>query len=212
MDRGGDRVFTGPTSGQVTRSAVPELDDLMAELTSGDEALAEAVVKPLLALGEGAIPALLDLMKAEDADQRWWAIRTLSQSPHVKIEWLLPSLSDPDVAVRQAVALGLCSLPGEAAIPSLIQALSDPDSLVSSLAMHALIVNGKAAVPALMEVPSDAQLAVRINVLRALAEIQDHQAIPMFMSALEEESALLQHWAEEGLNRLGLNMIYMKPE
>jgi len=26
-----------------------------------------------------------------------------------------------------------------------------------------------------------------------------------------EDSALLQHWAKEGLERLGLNMIYIKP-
>jgi HEAT repeat protein len=191
---------------------VPELDDLLVALTSGDESRAESAVKPLLVMGKEAIPALLALLKAKDGDHRWWAVRTLSQSPHLQIEWLIPGLSDPDVAVRQAVALGLCTNPGEAAISPLIQALSDPDSLVSSLAMHALVANGKAAVPALMEVSSDSPHAVRINVLRALAEIQDHRAISIFMAALEEQSALLQHWAEEGLNRLGLNMIYIKPE
>ena len=90
--------------------------------------------------------------------------------------------------------------------------VSDTEIMGANLAMHALIANGKTAVPALMEVLSDAPQTVRINAIRALAEIQDQRAIPVLMSALEEESVLLQHWAEEGLERLGLNMIYMKPE
>jgi HEAT repeat protein len=47
--------------------------------------------------------------------------------------------------------------------------------------------------------------------LRALSEIGDHRAIPVMMKSLSEESALLQYWAQEGLNRLGLNMVYIKP-
>jgi HEAT repeat protein len=191
---------------------VSELDDLLLALTSGDEVRAESAVEALLALGESAVPALLGLLKADDPDQRWWAVRTLSQSPHARTEWLLPVLNDPAVEVRQAVALGLSSHPDEAAINPLLRALSDPDTLVSNLAMHALVANGKAAVPALLDVPAGAPLSVRIHVIRALAEIKDHRAIPALMSALEEDSALLQHWAEEGLERLGLNMVYLKPE
>ena len=32
------------------------------------------------------------------------------------------------------------------------------------------------------------------------------------MAALEDDSVMMQHWAEEGLERLGLNMVYLKPE
>jgi len=32
------------------------------------------------------------------------------------------------------------------------------------------------------------------------------------MQVMDEDSALLQHWAKEGLERLGLDMVYMKPE
>jgi len=45
-----------------------------------------------------------------------------------------------------------------------------------------------------------------------LAEIADHSAIPALMSALEDDSVMVQHWAEEGLERLGLDMVYLKPE
>ena len=65
----------------------------------------------------------------------------------------------------------------------------------------------------LIEVVEDAsgRIRTRIFALRALSEICDHRAIPIMMKSLSEESALLQYWAQEGLNRLGLNMVYIKP-
>jgi hypothetical protein len=32
------------------------------------------------------------------------------------------------------------------------------------------------------------------------------------MKAMDQESAALQYWAREGLEALGLDMVYMKPE
>jgi len=188
------------------------LDELLADLTSGDETRAEHAVPGLVGLGEQAFPALRDLLNAEDADQRWWALRTLAQSPQSRAEWLLPLLDDSAPEVRQAAALGLCSHPDETAVRPLIQALNDGDSMVSDLARNALVVIGKPAVPFLLEVPKDAPQRARINALRALAEIVDYSTIPTLMAALEEDSVMMQHWAEEGLERLGLNMVYLKPE
>jgi len=191
---------------------VPVLNELLADLTCGDEARAENAVPGLVELGVDAIPALHDLLESSDADHRWWAVRTLAQSPQAQTEWLLPLLNDSAAEVRQAAALGLCSHPNETAIRPLIQALSDADSMVSDLARNALVVIGKPAVPFLLEVPRDAQQRSRINALRALAEIVDYSTIPTLMAALEEDSVMMQHWAEEGLERLGLNMVYLKPE
>jgi HEAT repeat protein len=191
---------------------VSVLDQLLADLTSGDETRAEKAVPGLVELGEAAFPAMRGLLRSADADQRWWALRTLAQSPQARTEWLLPLLDDPALEVRQAAALGLCNHPDETAIRSLVRALSDDDSMVSDLAHNALVVIGKPVVTPLLEVPKDAPQRARINALRALAEIGDYAAIPTFMAALEEDSAMLHHWAEEGLERLGLNMVYLKPE
>ncbi|MBN1453807.1 MAG: HEAT repeat domain-containing protein [Anaerolineales bacterium] len=188
------------------------LDALLADLTSGDETRAEGAVPGLVELGEDAFPALRDLLSSTDADQRWWALRTLAQSPQARTEWLLPLLNDSVPEVRQAAALGFCSHPDETAISSLVRALSDADSLVSSLACNALVEIGKPAVPFLLEMPKDTPQMARINAIRALAEIADHSAIPALMAALEDDSIMIQHWAEEGLERLGLDMVYLKPE
>ena len=45
------------------------LDELLADLTSGDETRAEGAVPGLVELGEKAFPTLRDLLKSQDADQ-----------------------------------------------------------------------------------------------------------------------------------------------
>ena len=190
-----------------------DLQQLLEDLLSGDEARAEEAVVALIAMGQVAIPALLDLSRAEEADSRWWALRTLAQSPLAQTDWLIPFLlNDPSPEVRQCAALGLAIRPDERAIGPLVQALSDPNSMTANLAMNALVKIGKDAVPSLIErVKEKSSQSARILALRALAELRDHRAIPVMMQVMEEDSVLLQHWAKEGLERLGLDMVYIKP-
>jgi HEAT repeat protein len=114
--------------------------------------------------------------------------------------------------VRAAAALGLSTHPVEAAAPALAALLNDPDSIVGILAVNALIAIGKPAVPVLLDAYSQLDQRGRIHCMRALADIRDHRAIRLMMTAIEEESAMLRFWAEQGLERLGLNMVYIKPE
>lgn len=187
------------------------LQKLLNDLTSGNEVRAEKSVNALVGLGEEAIPALLDLTNSPNTDSRWWALRTLAQSPLLQTAWLIPCLSDSAPEVRQCAALGLGNKPEASAINPLVRALSDEDSLVCHLAVNALVKIGKDAVPSLIETAKGTPQSARIHALHALAEIRDHRAIPVMMQVMDEESALLQHWAKEGLERLGLDMIYMKP-
>ncbi len=195
------------------------IQTLLNDLTSGDETRAENAVAPLIELGQDAIPALLDLTRSPDPDSRWWALRTLAGSPLCRTEWLVPFLAnDPAPEVRQCAALGLAGKADESATQSLVRALSDEDGMVGTLAATALVKIGSAAVPSLIEIATNGSVegsgaqSARILALRALAEIKDHRAIPVMMKVMEEDSALLQHWAQEGLERLGLDMIYIKPE
>jgi HEAT repeat protein len=190
---------------------VSSFQDLLSDLTSGSETRAESAVPELIDLGQEAIPALLDLTRSSEVDHRWWGLRVLAQSPYSQAEWLVPFLNDPAREVRQCAALGLAIKPDENATQPLVQALRDEDSMVSSLAVNALVKIGKGAVPTLIDVVENAPQSARIHALRALAEIRDHRAIPVMMKVMEEDSALLQHWAKEGLDRLGLDMVYIKP-
>jgi HEAT repeat protein len=190
---------------------VAALKSLLDDLTSGDEKRAEAAIPQLIEMDADAIPALLALTGSQDVDTRWWALRALASTPHARTEMLVPFLNDPAPEIRQCAALGLAIKPDENAVEALVRALSDADSMVCSLAANALVKIGKAAVPSLIEAVKSGVQSQRIHALRALAEIKDHRAIPIMMQVMQEDSALLQHWAQEGLERLGLDMVYMKP-
>ncbi len=189
------------------------METLLADLTGGDDERAENAISALVALGAEAIPPLLNLTRSDDADLRWWAVRALASSPHTRTVDLIPLLSDPVPEVRAAAALALCAHPGEEALPALVNSLADEDSLTAGLAGNALGKIGAPAVPSLLEVMNDAPTGIRILALRALVEIRDHRAIPVMMSCLnnENESAVIQYWAQQGLERLGLDMVYIKP-
>jgi HEAT repeat protein len=188
------------------------MQDLLAELTSGDDTRAENSIPAITALGMEVMPALLDLTRADEVDSRWWAVRALAASPHTLTVDLIPLLSDSAPEVRAAAALALCNHPHESAVTALIKTLADEDSLTAGLAGNALAKIGSPSVPSLLEVmKNEAPLGIRLIALRALSEIRDHRAIPVLMKSLSEESAVLQYWAQEGLERLGLDMVYMKP-
>jgi HEAT repeat protein len=199
--------------------SVVEMQDLLAELTSGDDERAERSIPAIVELGMAAMPALLDLTRAKEADSRWWAVRALAASPHTRTEDLLPFLSDSAPEVRAAAALALCDHPNESAIDALLKTLADKDTLTAGLAGNALVKIGSPSVPSLLDVMkagvgpgrNNTPTSVRIIALRALAEIRDHRAIPVMMRSLSDESAVLRYWAKEGLERLGLDMVYIKP-
>ena len=193
---------------------------MLADLISGDETLAEAAMNKLVALGEETFPALKDLLASSEADHRWWALSVLAQIETADVGWMLPALDDDSVEVRQCAALALSVHPDDKSVSALVNAMHDPDSMVSMLASNALAKIGKAAVPSLLVVLEEKESgentlqrkAVRLGAMRALATIADERAIPAMMAALEEDSVFMQHWAEAGLEKLGLDMIYMKLE
>ena len=187
------------------------MNDLLAELTSGDDERAEKAIPAIVELGAAVIPDLLELTRSQDLDSRWWAVRALAASPHTRTSDLIPFLSDPNAEIRAAAALALSHHPGEEALPALTQSLGDSDPLTAGLAANALVRLGKISVPSLIEAAKEGPSNSRILALRALSELRDHRAIPVMMKCIQEDSAVLGYWAQLGLERLGLDMVYIKP-
>lgn len=191
---------------------MPNLQQLRSQLTAGDDQLAESAVHQLVDYGPDALPDLCDLAASSDSDTRWWALRTLALIPAPQVLIMLQEgLHDEDLAVRQCAALGLKHQPSKAAIPDLIAALSDKDQLFARLAADALTAIGTEAVPALCEILQRESSPARMQAARALALLEDQRAIPSLFAALDDDSLLVQHWAEEGLTRLGVGMTFFSP-
>jgi HEAT repeat protein len=190
--------------------------DLLAALTGNDETLAEATATGLAALTMAQQPevlaALQGMLASTDVDRRWWAARALAALPGPEITpLLLQALEDEDASVRQCAALGLRQRPDVRAVPGLVRALDDPDPLARRLAGEALEAVGSGAVPALLEVMGDGSHVARLEAARALAGIGDTRAVPALFEALEG-SALMEYWANEGLERMGVGTAYFLPD
>jgi HEAT repeat protein len=181
-------------------------------LTSGDDSQAEAAVQALARLGEAALPALQELLASPHADTRWWAAWALSSLTLPQTSVLLRGLlKDSDLSVRQCAALALREQPTPEAIPDLIELLMEEDTILVRLAGAALIAVGKEAVPALLELYRDGPQTARLEAVRTLAAIGDERAIGTLFEAFQSDSAIMEYWANEGLERLGIGMVYFNP-
>jgi HEAT repeat protein len=146
-----------------------------------------------------------------DPDARWWAIRTLAAISDPAVPPLLhAALNDPDLDVRQCAALALRIQPDRDAVLTLVRSLSQGDALLARLSGDALIAVGLPAVPSLIEALDGPPGTARTEAARALALIGDQRAIPSLYAALDDHSALVAHWAEEGLTRMGVGMVFFR--
>ncbi|MEJ2597791.1 MAG: hypothetical protein P8Z00_05620 [Anaerolineales bacterium] len=194
------------------------IERYIAELNSGDDGRAEAVVNELAAMGEQVLPALLHLFYEDDgnsprqADCRWWALRVMAEieCPAAR-DALVHALEEPDPELRQCALLGLRLQPDERLLPLSPALLADGDALIASLAADALIALGELATPSLVKILQGAPQAARLRAVRALARIQDPRTIPVLFNALDEGSALMEYWASQGLERMGVGMVFFPP-
>jgi HEAT repeat protein len=186
---------------------------LVGELLSDDEARAEAAVLTLTGLGLPALEVVLPLFDSAETETRWWAVRAAAGIRHPRSAAALANaLEDVDLAVRQAAALGLRLQPVPDAAAALARHLADPDPLTSRLASDALAALGVAALPELRRAAQAGEPGTRINAVRALAMLKDQAAIPDLFAALEDPSTLVLHWAERGLEDLGVGMVFFRAE
>jgi HEAT repeat protein len=191
---------------------VRDLRSLLSDLLSGEDALAEAAVEALVAHGEQAFFALGEALSSPDPEQRWWAVRAIAGLESEEVPGaLIRALEDPEAVVRQCAALGLRHRPVPQAVGSLCRALDDPDALTARLAGDALIAAGQDATSELLSALQGGGAAARIEAVRALAKIADPRSIPALYSLVDDDSALVRHWAEEGLEKMGVGMVYFKP-
>lgn len=195
----------------MSEKTLGELINVLTQNDADDERREEAALA-LGALGDVALPPLRDLLRAQDTEHRWWATRALTAlgtPPAVSL--LIETLSDPDPDVRACAALGLGALAAPAAIASLTRLLADESAYVGRIAGNALIQIGQPAIPALIETLGSPSPAARAGAARVLVPLESHDAIPALFAALDDDGALVTHYAEEALERMGVGMVFFKP-
>jgi HEAT repeat protein len=185
---------------------------LIRDLTSGRDPRAQAAVDRLKDQQVAHFPELVSLLDSPDPDQRWWAVRALAETQLPNRSALFQrALEDPAPAVVQCALLALRAEPAPEAVTRLIPLLSRRDSLTARLAGEAVLAVGDRAVLELLRVLRGGSGRGRSEAARALARLEDPRAVPVLYELLDSDSALVTYWAEEGLTRLGVGMVFFKP-
>jgi len=193
-----------------------QVNCLVETLLSSDDAQAEQTIAAIgLADAEAVVSALEQRLPGSTADERWWMARALAVIPTPQsVALLIRLMDDPDADVRAcaAVALGeLQAISGAEGANALAVHLSDENAHVAELCTVALWRIGTAAVPTLLRKLQEGNVLERIRSAKALVPIGSHEAIPALIAALDDENAVVTHYAEEALERLGVGMVYVKP-
>lgn len=194
-------------------NSVSTLASLLADLQSGDGERSEAAAAALPAHAEAGLAALAPLLQNPDPETRWWAARSLAGFLQPAAgELLTAALADGEASVQQCAALALSQRPHADAVPALISLLASDDGLLSRLAGDALVAHGAAAVePLAVSLETSSSQNARVEAARALALIGDTRGIPALFKLLDSNSAMLEHWASEGLQKMGVGMSFFKP-
>lgn len=193
---------------------MPTITQLLEDLTSGDEPRAENAAVQFVSLGDAGFQALIPLSSASDEDTRWWALRAISEFRRPEASpILIQALHDPSAAVQSCAALALRLNPSQKAIPGLAALLDSPDSLLSKMAGDALIAIGKSATPSMIALIENQGTShrVKLQAVRVLAHLKDTAAISTLFHIFQEGSSMMQHWAEKGLDDLGIGMVFFDP-
>jgi len=170
-----------------------QTEQVVTELTPTDEA------------------ALLALLQAPDANQRWWAARALAHcGTDAAVPGLVVALSDEDHTLRAAAALALGHLytrAPDAVRPVLEQVaakLTDNDGVVRQTVADALAFCGNDAVPALAQILQGTHEGARTRAAYALRKIATMKAAGVLYPCLNDTNYLVHMYAYEGLDEMGL--------
>ena len=176
---------------------------------SGDEGRMQPALEKLT---EADLPALMEAARSREPETRALAATALGAIANEDaVRALLPLSTDPDADVRAAAYHALGQQRAAEAVTPLLFALADRSTFLTRLATDALIQIGSAAVPALIEaLDHEVEPHVRVNLARALALIADTRAIPALFRALDDDSHMVVHWADVGLEKMGVGQVYFR--
>ncbi|PIQ81609.1 MAG: hypothetical protein COV76_07880 [Candidatus Omnitrophica bacterium CG11_big_fil_rev_8_21_14_0_20_64_10] len=192
-----------PVAERLQMAAPPGTEDLRAALRNADPAARRAAVVALARARPPEAAELLEPLFSDPAPEvravtlHGWRVTRGPDSLDRLVRFLG---EDPDPAVRWQAATELEALGDPAAVPALIAALADRDSLPRGGAAEALKgIPDRRAVPALIRELRDLDAAVRRAAAEALGKIGDRTAVPALSRALFHRDVELRRKSVEAL-------------
>jgi HEAT repeat protein len=179
---------------------------LVGELRTVDEQSSRSVAEALVAFGEMAVDALLELLAdAAHPAGRLWAARILGRLGSARaVDDLIARLSDRDDRLRMAAAEALGAIGDPRALQPIVRAtLRDPAPQVRAHAAGAVArIEGERAIDVLVAALADPDYATRIRALEAFETMRIEDTGPL-ESALRDPNGEVRRRAALALERVG---------
>jgi HEAT repeat protein len=175
----------------------------IAVLSQGDFQDRWDVAKVFPALGEAAVPTLVELVRDDEAEfeTRWFAARLLGEfQTEVSLGALIELLHPSEDEELRAMAAKALAYRGETAIAHLTPLLSNSET--RPLAVRCLAqMPTPAVINPLLPVASDPQSELRQLAIDALSNFDDPRVLPVLLSGLTDSVAATRQVAITGLGR-----------
>ncbi len=172
-------------------NSTPGVLTLLRDRTRGDFTASNGAQIAMRALGERALPGLLDAVQRSDVPLQfqWEAVNALAEIGASAVEGLIAVLTADDTAIEQrwvaGEALGYVGSFHKASTVALLRALTHPDSEARRAAAYALIAcKDPRAVPALLDAINDPDPEVGLLATKALRHTRDASCEPSLRAAL----------------------------
>ncbi len=205
--------FLGHEDGELRTRAVEALASygdfavkLLADLLDGNRRMVKfAASEALGGSGDGALVPLLEKLKADSDEIRYWAVRALERfdSP-VVVSLLADLLTDdsPDVQLAAAEALASFSLPVEFA-PRMLRFLAAEDWRVRRAVAKAVAAQEHWPAATFVTWLNDPDEDVRFWAVRVLSGRKDLAVLPLLLGCFEDEAWPIRNAAAEAVASLG---------
>ena len=187
---------------------------LKAAIAAQQDDLAEKLVLRLDTADEAA---LLEMASSDDADARWWAVRSLAQIGSDQcVGTVATTLKDDNSALRAAGALAIAHLYARfpeatrPVMPELAEMLTDDDGLVRQSAADALAMCGDDAVEAIAAIIDSLQGGARARAAYSLRKICTERAAELLYPLLDDPNHLVRSYAYDGLDDMGAGREVLK--
>lgn len=166
------------------------LKSALLQLENGDFQQRWEISKVLLKLGNIAIPALIDILNDEDAEDelRWYAAKILGDLKDAEaIPPLIELLQTTDSEELQAMAASALGQMGIEAIAALSLLLADDTTRLLAVRSLAYIRHPETITP-LLSVVDDAQVDIRVTTIEALSSFHDHRVVSVLLQAIDDQN------------------------
>ena len=188
-----------------------KIDSLFVIASSGEvryRDLNEPAMDSIAALGEAAVPHLIDKFTTKSARERWTVIWTLQRIGEPAIPYLVDALDRPDGLVVQRVCWALGDVGDSTAVEPLIGVRSHPRWQVREQATEALgKIGHKRADDAVLAALVDNIGQVRKAAVVACGRLEIHESIPRLVHRMGDDFYGARMMTLDALKKLDTGMV-----